>query len=327
MQQRVFFLLLFTFACYTSFGWGFYAHREINYHAAFLLPPAMLSFYKPNIDFIAEHAVDPDKRRYAVSEEGCRHYIDLNRYGAYPFDALPRQWNEAVEKFGEDSIKAHGIVPWWVGSMLHRLTVAFRNKNYPAILRLSAEIGHYIADAHVPLHAHSNYNGQQTGQHGIHGLWESRIPELLAAGNFNYFIGKARYISSPEAYIWKVVLESAAAADTVLLHEKQLTYKIPPDQKYAYENRSGLITRQYSAYFTTLYNASMNNMVERRMRESIFATASFWYTAWVNAGQPVLDRGMVSFSGEEMDELNTLDREWKETGDKPAVRCPDQDVF
>jgi len=29
-------------------------------------------------------------------------------------------------------------------------------------------------------------------------------------------------------------------------------------------------------------------MVERRMRQSIYAVASFWYTAWVNARRPDL---------------------------------------
>lgn len=293
-------------------AWGFYAHREINYHAVFSLPPAMMAFYKPNIDFIKEHAVDPDKRRYVVAEEGCRHYIDLNRYGQYPYTALPRNWKDAVEKYGEDSLKAHGIVPWWINTMLHRLTNAFRERNYPAILQLSAEIGHYVADAHVPLHAHSNYNGQFTNQHGIHGLWESRIPELLAPAQFSYFVGKATYILSPDTYVWDIVLESAAAADTVLLFEQRLTDQVAPDQKYSFENRNGMLVRQYSTYFTTAYNTTLGNMVERRMRQSIAAAASFWYTAWVNAGQPVLATEKMGFSEEERQAFGKLDLEWKE---------------
>jgi hypothetical protein len=63
--------------------WGFYAHHQINYHAVFLLPPEMMKLYKPNIDFLSEHAVDPDKRRYVVAEEGARHFIDIDHYGSY----------------------------------------------------------------------------------------------------------------------------------------------------------------------------------------------------------------------------------------------------
>ncbi len=326
MPRAFFLLLLIMYLPFTGSGWGFYAHKEINYHAVFSLPPAMMAFYKPNIDFIKEHAVDPDKRRYVAAEEGCRHYIDLNRYGQHPYTALPRNWNKAVEKYSEDSLKAHGIVPWWINIMLHRLTHAFRDRNYPAILQLSAEIGHYVSDAHVPLHTHSNYNGQFTNQHGIHGLWESRIPELLAPGQFTYFVGKARHIASPDAYIWDIVLESAAAADTVLLFEQRLTNQIPPDQKYSFENRNGMLVRQYSTYFTTAYNAALGNMVERRMRQSIAATASFWYTAWVNAGQPALITEKMGLTEDEQQAFEKLDLEWKEaaTGrEKHPVRCTD----
>lgn len=312
MTLKTLFLLALLCCYQNAFCWGFYAHKEINYHAVFLLPPALLSFYKPHIDFITEHAVDPDKRRYAVNNEAPRHYIDLNRYGTYPFTELPRNWNAATEKFGEDSLAAHGIVPWWVQTMLLRLTRAFSEKNHAAILKLSAEIGHYISDAHVPLHAHSNYNGQQTGQHGIHGLWESRIPELLAPGNFEYFIGRAQYLSSPSTFVWERVLESAAAADTVLLYEKLLTQQYRPDQKYAWEQRNGLLVRQYAAGFATSYNKILNGMVERRMRQSIFATASLWYTAWVNAGQPDLHPENIRFSEEDLKEFEEMDKIWKQ---------------
>ena len=254
----------------------------------FLLPPEMLVLYKPRIDYLAEHSVDPDKRRYAVKEEGPRHYIDLDRYGAYPYDSLPRKWSDAVKKFSEDSLMAHGIVPWWVQQMMQRLTKAFLEKDRNKILKLSAELGHYIADAHVPLHASSNHNGQLTGQTGIHGFWESRIPELLAEKEWDFFIGKAEYISSPGNFIWKKVLESAAAADTVLKVEKALSRSFPADQRFAFEERNGLLVKQYSAAYAIAYNNKLKNMVERRMRESIFAVASFWYTAWVNAGQPDL---------------------------------------
>jgi hypothetical protein len=180
----------------------------------------MLVFYKPNAGFLTEHAVDPDKRRYAVVEEAPRHYIDMDRYGLYPFDSIPRRWDKAVEKYSEDSLNKHGIVPWWIQVMKGRLTKAFRENDAPRILKLSAEIGHYLADAHVPLHTSSNHNGQYTGQKGIHGFWESRIPELLADKSWDFFIGKASYISDPLDFTWKRILESAAACDSVLKMEK-----------------------------------------------------------------------------------------------------------
>jgi len=306
------FVLLSLLACQTTYSWGFYGHRQINYYSAFLLPPEMLVFYKKHIGFISEHAVDPDKRRYLVAAEGPRHYIDIDRYGSYPYDSLPRKWKDAVEKYSADTLQQHGIVPWWIQTMLYRLTEAFKEKNQSRILKLSAEIGHYIGDAHVPLHASSNHNGQLSNQRGIHGFWESRIPELLAATEWDFFIGKAEYISDPLAFTWKRVLESAAAADTVLVLERQLSKQFPIDQKYAFEDRNGVLVRQYSSSYTRRYNQLLNNMVERRMRQSIFAVASFWYTAWVNAGQPDLKAlTNTEFTEEELKGWEELNLQWK----------------
>jgi hypothetical protein len=305
-------LLSLLLISHLSYCWGFYGHRKINYHAVFLLPPEMIILYKQHIDFISEHAVDPDMRRYALPEEGPRHYIDIDRYGSYPFIDLPRKWEEAVSKFSEDTLQAHGIVPWWVQTMLYKLTEAFKEKKQVKILKLSAEIGHYIADAHVPLHACSNHNGQYTGQRGIHGFWESRVPELLAEKEWNFLIGRADYISNPGEFIWQRILESTLAADSVLKLEKELSEQFAPDQKFAFEERNGITIRQYSSAFTKAYNIKLNGMVERRFRQSIYAIASFWYTAWVNAGQPDLKTlTHKEFSAEELKEFDDLSRAWK----------------
>jgi len=298
-----------------AYCWGFYAHQKINHYAVFLLPPEMMVLYKPNISFLAEHAIDPDKRRYAVPDEGPRHYIDIDKYGVYPYTGLPRKWGDAVIKFGADSLQQHGIVPWHIQNMLLHLTNAFKAKDFGLIMKASAEIGHYIADAHVPLHASSNHNGQLTNQKGIHGFWESRVPELLAEKEFDFFIGKAAYIQNPGDFTWKRVLESARAADTVLLYERELTRQFPDDKKYAFEERNGKTIRQYSSAFTIAYNKKLSGMIERRMRQSIYAIASFWYTAWVNAGQPDLkDLVTQKFSEADIKEFEQLNKQWAAGG-------------
>jgi hypothetical protein len=206
----------------------------------------------------------------------------------------------------------NGIVPWWVQIMQRRLVNAFKEKDQSKILKLSAEIGHYIADAHVPLHASSNHNGQLTGQQGIHGFWESRVPELLADKEWSFFIGKAEYIKNPGDFIWKRVLESGAEADTVLKYEKELNNKFSPDKKFAFEERNGKIVRQYSSAYSIAYNEMLKGMIERRMRLSIYAVASFWYTAWVDAGQPDLTKlSNKTFSEEESKEFELLNQSWK----------------
>lgn len=309
--KKIFSVCLFLTLAQQSFCWGFYAHRKINFYAVFLLPPEMMTLYKPSIEFLSEHSVGPDKRRYAIPEEAPRHYIDIDNYGTYPFNELPRKWDDAVAKYGEQTINENGIVPWWVQTMLQRLTFAFKEKNQARILKLSAEIGHYIADAHVPLHTSSNYDGQKTDQKGIHGFWESRIPELLAEKEWDFFIGKAEYIKNPGEFIWQRVLESFRAADSVLKFEKELTKSFPSDQKFSFENRNDVTIRQYSSAFSKAYDAKLNGMIERRMRQSISATASFWYTAWVNAGQPNLAKlSNKEFSADDLKEFEALNNSW-----------------
>jgi hypothetical protein len=311
MKQTILIILFIAFN-FKAFCWGFFGHKKINNYAVFLLPPEMMAFYKQNIDFITEHAVDPDKRRYAITAEGPRHYLDLDHYGKYPFDTLPHNWKDAVDRFGEDTLNAHGIGPWWVLAMQGKLTTAFKEKNKVKILKYSAEIGHYIADLHVPLHASSNHNGQHTGQNGIHGFWESRLPELFADGQWDFFIGKAEYIKNTNDYIWGRMLESGAASDSVLKFEAILNKKYPSDQKYAYENRNGLTIRQYSSGYSATYDGMLKGMVERRMRQSIYSVASFWYTAWVNAGQPNLTQlTNTALSAEDIKEFEELDNQWK----------------
>jgi hypothetical protein len=309
-----FLFLLFNLPC---FCWGFYAHKKINHLAVFLLPPEMMVFYKQYIYFLAEHAVDPDKRRYALPEEAARHYIDIDKYGLPPFADIPHSWDSAVWRFGTDTLQARGIVPWWIGSMQDQLTNAFKLKNQSRILKLSAEIGHYIADAHVPLHVSSNHNGQYSNQKGIHGFWESRLPELLAEREWDFFIGKAVFLPEPKNFIWDRVLESAAAADTVLRFEKILSNQYGPDRRYAFEDRNGILLRQYASDYSRAYDKMLNGMVERRMRQSIFAVASFWYTAWVNAGQPNLKLLVgKEFTDQELREFELLNLQWlKSAGD------------
>ncbi len=310
-MRKIFFIIALILISKTSFCWGFFGHQKINNFSVFLLPPEMMVLFKANIQFLTDHSVDPDKRRYAVAEEGPRHYIDIDHYGKYPFPDLPHNYNEAVKKWGEDVINENGIVPWWVQTMTTRLTYAFKEKNQAKILKLAAELGHYIADAHVPLHASSNHDGQKTNQKGIHGFWESRVPELLAEKEFDFFLGKAEYISNVGTFIWDRVLESAAASDTVLRYEAELTKQFSSDKKYAFETRNGKMIRQYSTEFTIAYDRKLKGMVERRMRQTIFAVASFWYTAWVNAGQPDLKTlNNQSFSEADQKEFEELNQKW-----------------
>jgi hypothetical protein len=297
MKRKVLILfvtaLVVFFASYQAlYSWGFFAHKRINRMAVLTLPPEMIGFYKYHIEFVTEHAIDPDKRRYAVDGEAERHFIDVDRYLKYgpdPFEVIPKHYKDAVEKFGEDTVRDNGIVPWHIDVMVKRLTEAFKKEDLNRILRLSADLGHYIGDAHVPLHTTENYNGQLTNQKGIHGFWESRLPELFS-DDYDFFVGKAKYIEDPLGKAWDIVKASFAAKDSVLLFEAELSKTFPADRKYSFESRGQTNMKVYSQEYSKAYDKMLNGMVERRMRESIITVGSLWYTAWVNAGQPDLKR-------------------------------------
>lgn len=272
--------------------WGFHGHRLINQMAIYTLPEALLPFYKFHNHTISENAVNPDKRRYAIAGEQERHYIDIDHYYSYtphPLDTLKHPWTIAVAIFQEDTLRKHGILPWTIEEYKYKLQNAFYAKNLEKIIQYSADIGHYIADAHVPLHTTKNYNGQFTNQQGIHGLWESRLVELYA-GDYNFFVGKSSYISYLPNFIWDIVQDSFLKVDSVLSLEAELNREFPAHRKYAYEQRGNQQIQIYSQEYASEYHERLNSMVEKQMRKSILAIGSIWYTAWVDAGQPNLEK-------------------------------------
>ncbi len=365
--------------------WGFFGHRRINRMAVFTLPPDLLGFYKKNIEYITEHAVDPDKRRYASRHEAVRHYIDLDHWGEYPFPEVPRNWtdvllqytdvyavtttNDTLHLFGKEHFTAieleveaeenayrrffrehilpqyyddewivdcevlnkllaedidcqsafaidrfseYGILPYHLASMQYRLTEAFKAKDVKAILRLSADFGHYIGDAHVPLHTTENYNGQLTDQVGIHAFWESRIPELFADETYDFFVGKAKYIDQPKDYFWDIVLTSHAYVDSVLQIEKELSQTFPQDQQYCYEERLGRTVRVQCTEYARAYQQRLAGMIEERMRQSVHAIGCAWYTAWTDAGQPNLQLDQaLPLTAAERRELESLEQQFQ----------------
>lgn len=268
--------------------WGFYAHSLINRLAVYSLPNEMLGFFKQNIDYVTDNAVNPDQRRYAVVGEAPRHYIDLDDYPDSLKAVLPKMnWKQAVEKFTEDSLLAHGIVPWQIQRMKFQLTQAFMQRNQKDILRIATDLGHYIADSNVPLHTTRNYNGQLTNQLGIHGFWESRLPELYSK-DYDLFIGKAEYENNIQERSWSSVLNANAALDSVLRFEKMLSIKIDEDKKFTIEERNGQTIKTYSRNFSKEYHKMLDNQVERQMKASVKMISDIWFTAWVDAGQPDL---------------------------------------
>lgn len=270
-------------------SWGFFAHYRIGRLAVFTLPKGMSNFYKANIDYITEHAVAADKRRYVDSTEAPRHFLDADHYGKKPFAAIPQNWDDVVKKYTADTLYKYGTVPWTIVFEYYHLVKVFKAHDTTGILNTSANLGHYVADAHVPLHLTMNYNGQLTGQTGIHAFWESRVPELFG-NQWNYYVGKARYIDDPLKEAFRICRSSYAEVDSVLRFEHMLDKTFPHEKKYVTIKRDGRKVQEYSEEYSRAYMKMLNGMIQRRMRSSILSVGSFWFSAWVDAGQPDLDK-------------------------------------
>ena len=208
-------------------AWGFEAHKFIVARAIDMLPEPLRPFFEANRAFIVERSIDPDLWRNAgFTEEPPNHFLDFDAYGPYPFKDLPREYDAALKKHGIDKLKQNGLVPWRTQEIAGRLIRGFEalHKNGPYaqsdIRFFSAIIGHYVADAHVPLHAVLNYNGQLTGQSGIHNRWEN---DLFIRYQQQLVIKPPvlRSISNERDFIFDTLLESSQLADDVLAADKK----------------------------------------------------------------------------------------------------------
>ena len=276
------------------YAWGGWGHRHINRAAVFTLPNEMRGFYYNHIDFITEGAVVPDLRRGLLGDraEGPRHYIDIEDFSKISFDALPRTMKEAYAKYDTAFLVKTGILPWYIQSVMEKLTTAFSRKNRSEIIFLSAEIGHYIADAHMPLHTATNHDGQLTNQKGVHALWESTLPELFGS-SYNFNAGDAKYIDDVTTETWRIIKQSHDLEDTLLNTEKKLRTSFDANLLYKKDTSGKKILSYgqpvFSTAYSTQFHTALNGMVEKQMRLSVADVANYWYTAWVNGGKPNLD--------------------------------------
>jgi len=264
-------------------AWGFGVHRNVNRAAVYALPEPMFSYVLPHVDWLSEHAVDADKRKHSVVDEAPRHYIDLD---ALPGDSVPHLYQGAIELFTRDTVWEYGVLPWQVRWTYANLVEAMGEGDLQGTLRYMADLGHYIGDAHVPLHTTVNYNGQFTGQKGIHGLWETRLPELFEQ-DYDLVVGQAVYVEDVLELAWETIGESHEMVAAVLAEEKRISVDFGPNS-WVNEERGRSIQKLRSRPYCEAYHEALDGMVEQQWRASIAAVSSLWYSAWIDAGQPEL---------------------------------------
>ncbi|HZW71518.1 MAG TPA: zinc dependent phospholipase C family protein [Hanamia sp.] len=290
---KCFFLILFVSASISLvYAWGRWGHKHISRSAVFALPKPMQTFYYNHIDFITESAVIPDLRRALINDknEPPRHFIDVENFKTPVMD-LQTDPKKAFEKYDSSFLNKNGYLPWYIEELTDRLTSAFKKRDKSEILFLSSELSHYIADAHMPLHTSSNYNGQFTGQKGIHSLWESALPEIFGSA-YNFKTNSARYIKNISEETFKMIAQSHSLVDTLLAKEKEVRSRFTKENMYKKDSAGNVVMFYNSPVFSYEYekefNKALGRMVENQLQLSIYDVASYWYTAWVNGGSPNL---------------------------------------
>ena len=275
-------------------SWGVWGHQHINKAAVFALPVEMRIFYYNHIDFITEEAVVPDIRKYTYNfkTEGPRHFIDIENYEK-PIDSLPRTPAEASKVYEESFLQKNGTLPWFIQEVMDKLTKAMQKKRKTEILALSADSGHYLGDAHMPLHTSSNYDGQLTAQSGIHAFFESQLPEMFG-DNYNLYTGDAHFISDIPAATWDIIKGTHLLADSMLAVERRLSDGSTREQIWKMDAAGKVIKNSFNQpvhtdEYARNYHEALKGMVQNQIRLSISSTADYWFTAWVNAGKPDLN--------------------------------------
>jgi hypothetical protein len=260
-------------------AWGYEAHKTIMDKAIALLPPEIRPLFEQNRATLVEHVIDPDLWQTAGfdSVESPNHFLDLDwdGYGKYPFDGLPRDYSAAVAKFGKDRVDKNGTVPWRVEEMYGNLRRAFESYERRGpfgrfdVLFYSAWLTHYVSDAHVPFHAVVNYDGQLTGQTGIHARFEAFLFERYR-DQWTIALKPIPAVSNPRDFVFRVVLAG--------------TQLVPPILKSDLE-AIGSREEYDDAYYAAFFKAN-RAVLERRLNEAVAASAAMIAGAWEAAGKP-----------------------------------------
>jgi len=263
--------LLALFASSRSFAWGPAAHRMVNNWAILTLPPPVRSFFEASRSALMDHANDPDDWIKTQSYERSHHYIYLDKYGLFPYLALPYSYKAAIAKYGGRKLSANGTLPWRIGEYSLRLTNDLKAEKWEDAKVDAAILGHYVADAHDPLHTTQNYDGQLTEQPGLATRFGTSLVDRYA-NFFMFHLEEAGKVDDPTAYAFTMVLEANTWVDRVLWAD--------------WRSRAGQ-TDYTDEYFDRFYTQIGSTAVQE-LNAAAHDTGSYWYTAWLNAGQPSL---------------------------------------
>jgi Abnormal spindle-like microcephaly-assoc'd, ASPM-SPD-2-Hydin/S1/P1 Nuclease/Secretion system C-terminal sorting domain len=257
-------VLCFSFA----WSWGGATHQFINMQAMKHLPPSF-PFFANNAQWISIHAVDADNRKSNDPTEAPKHFIDIEDYPEFATHTLSHNYDTLVAKHGLPFVTNAGVVPWAIIWSFDSLTNCLRRGDSLRALQFAADLGHYVGDAHQPLHVTANYDGGETGNNGIHSRYEST---MLA--NYSYLsqvtvIAKqAHFIPVPIDTNFVFVNHGNSLVDSIL---KGDNYAKAIDPTYK------------SSYYAALWEKT-GPLTQNQIQDATVDLANLWFTAAVNAG-------------------------------------------
>lgn len=275
-----------------AWGWGDEGHRIVLEAAARLLPEPVRSFYGAQLPFLLAHASDPDDWSVIDPEEARRHYIDLELLGEEPLADLLATYEEAVARFGPETLREAGTLPWTIVRFSQRLAQAMREEDWERSALLAAALAHYTADACMPLHTTVNYKGQftdnlilddRTEHRHVHVRFEVAMLRQFRAeikGRVVSRLAVVRPAEDPLALVRELLAESHSRIDPILRADKDLVVEF-----------GGRFTPDF---YADLYERT-GDVAADQLARAARATASLWLWAWKEAGSPEVPSERVAF--------------------------------
>ena len=266
--------------CSHAWSWGGATHKVINKEAVKHLPSS-LSLFSNNMQWISDHAVDADSRKGSDPAEGTKHFIDIEDYAEFKTGTLSHDINVLIAKYGLSTVTSIGVVPWATVWSLDSLTQTLRRGDSTKARQFAADVGHYVGDAHQPLHVTSNYDGAQTGNNGIHSRYETT---MLATYLSQVTVAKLpiNFVARPIEFAFDYITHGNGLVDSILHADN-----------YAKATAGG--STSGSAYYAALWEKT-GAMTKAQIQDATEDLACLWYTAAVNAG--LISLTSVSSAGE-----------------------------
>jgi len=202
-------------------AWGANAERLVSNKAVDTLPPEIRGFFEANRDWLGRHVSEPlDWLEKKPLTERRNHFLYLDRYGKFPFDSLPRDYNAAATKYSKAKLEAAGVLPWQIGVYSQKLTAAFRDHDWEQVRLSSAYLAAYVAQAHDPFHTTENFDGHLSAQPGVDLRFGSSLVDRFSMF-FPMRPNDAMFLRDPTDHAFDACMSSHAWLENVLLSDRR----------------------------------------------------------------------------------------------------------